>query len=81
MARNGVHGQQLAQKVHQLQAAQGIGRVNGQGLGQAGQVGQGRGPGLAPAQGQGNGLMDMVRGAANQGRGPGVAQPPGQTRR
>lgn len=31
LARNGIHGPQLAALVHRLQAAQGIGAVNGKG--------------------------------------------------
>ena len=52
LAKNGVHGQQLAALVRQLQAAQGIGQVNaggqnGGGRGGPGMMGGGRGgPGM-----------------------------------
>ena len=76
MAKNGVHGRQLAGSVHQLQGAQGIGQGNagGNGLGQG--VGNG-GPGVMGGNGQaigqgGHGQADRLwgkRATARVGRG------------
>jgi hypothetical protein len=55
-AKNGVHGQQLAALVRQLEAAQGIGRVNG-----GGQIGVG-GPGMMGGGKGGPGMMGGGKG-------------------
>ncbi len=64
MARNGVHGQQLANQVHQLQARQGIGQVNaGGGRGGHGMMGFGQGgPGMIGGGKGGPGMMGGGKG-------------------
>ncbi len=68
MAKNGVHGPQLAAQVQQLQAGQGIGQVNGGGKGQ-GMMGGGKG---GPPAGKGQGMMGGGKGGPPAGKGQGM---------